>query len=34
MSTGKAILVYPPIEAPQTLEQWKVTIIAFGQGYE
>jgi len=30
----KAILVYPPREALQTLEQWKVAIIVVGQGYE
>ena len=30
----RAILAYPPKEAPQTLEQWKVAITAVGQGYE
>jgi len=30
----RAILAYPPKEAPQMLEQWKVAIIAVGQGYE
>ena len=30
----RAILAYLPKEAPQTLEQWKVTITAVGQGYE
>ena len=30
----KAILAYPPKEAPQILEQWKVAITAVGQEYE
>jgi len=30
----RAILAYPPKEALQTLEQWKVAITAVGQGYE
>jgi len=31
---NRAILAYPPKEALQTLEQWKVAITAVGQGYE
>jgi len=30
----RAILAYPPKEALQMLEQWKVAITAVGQGYE
>ena len=30
----REILAYPPKEAPQTLEQWKVVITAVGQGYK
>jgi len=30
----RAIMAYPPIQAPKSLEQWKVAITAVGQGYE
>ena len=30
----RAIMVYPPTQAPKSLEQWKVAIIAVGQEYE
>jgi len=30
----RAIVVYPPTQAPKSLEQWKVAIIVVGQGYK
>jgi len=30
----RAIMAYPPTQAPKSLEQWKVAITAVGQGYE
>jgi len=30
----RAIMTYPPTQAPKSLEQWKVVITAIGQGYE
>jgi len=30
----RAIMVYPPTQAPKSLEQWKVAITAVGQEYK
>ena len=30
----RAIMAYPPAQAPKSLEQWKMAITAVGQGYE
>ena len=30
----RAIMAYPPTQAPKSLEQWKMTITAVEQGYE
>jgi len=30
----KAIMAYPPTQAPKSLEQWKMVITAVGQGYK
>ena len=30
----RAIVVYPPTQAPKSLEQWKMAIIVVGQGYK
>jgi len=30
----RAIMAYPPTQAPKNIEQWKVAITAVGQGYK
>jgi len=30
----RAIMAYPPTQAPKSLEQWKVAITVVGQGYK